>query len=795
MAVAAIALLALLVGLGLLALRRRLLGPLSLWVWGWVVFFAISLALGLAPESPAFSYLALVLGPVFPAALVAGAGLYAGRPRWQAWLPAALFLGAAGALLAPRIGTAPVEGLHAAFAVGLILAAGYLVRRDGRTPPEERELPERVLPGVFVGLAALAAADHLGRASGADRAGVAAAWLVAAPAAGLVQLMAVTDRVRRERARRDGLRHQAEQALAATREELEQRVARRTHALSTANQDLARQVAEREAAEHRLRESEERYRRATGLSSDYSYAVRVAPDGGWQLLWLTGAFPRVTGLTRAELEGGWLRHVLPDDLPAVQRRYEAVLAGLDGEQEFRIIGKDGSVRWLHERLSSELDPASGDVVIYGAAHDISARKQAEEEREFLQARLREAQRLESLGAMARGVAHDFNKLLTPILGHATAGLADAPPGSPLRARLESIRQAAEYAAALVAQMLAYGGEGTRARAPVDLSGLVREMLPLLRSAAASRARLEAELAPSLPPLEGDAMQIRQVMVNLVTNAAEALRSEGGTVWVRTGVMEADARLLERAVPGAPSEGGRFVLLEVEDDGVGLDEEAREHLFQPFFTTKREGRGLGLAAVLGIVRGHDGAILVDGAPGQGTRFRILLPLAARAKEREAAAKTGAQRPRTQPVRLLLVDDDEAVAEVAREFLSRAGFQVDVAYSGDAGLARFRGTPAAYAGVVLDWTMPGLDGKALLEEIRRLEPGMPVVVASGLDPRGALGPAGPAPGAPSAHTGFLRKPFAPEALVGAVRLALDAARPDAGTGPPAQDASADGRSGGP
>jgi PAS domain S-box-containing protein len=729
MALAAIALAVLLAGLGVLAWRRRPLGALSIWAWAWGVFVVERAALGLAPEQPSCLALALLAAALFPALQVAGTRVCAGLGEWPWLLPGALALGAIGALSTPRFGAGPAHALLALWHAGLFAAAASQARRiEAEGHPG---LPERALPAVFLGLAVLGGVESLAWAFGAEAAFANAIWLVAAPGAGLCQLMGVTDAQARTAAQREARRAEAERRLAA---------------------------------------SEERYRRLTELSSDFSYAVRVRADGTWRPLWLTRAFTRLTGFTPKEVEGGWFHLLVPEDRDAARERYLAVLAGAEGEHEYRIRTKSGELRWLRERMRSALDAASGDVVLYGAVHDITERKRAQEERERLQARLHESQRLESMGAMARGIAHDFNQLLTPILGQASAGLAELDARSPLHPRLERIRQAAEYAAALVQQMLTYAGQGAYAAEPVDLSRLVEEMLPLLRAAVTSSVRIETDLAPVLPVLRADPTQLRQVLVNLVSNAAQAL-SGGGTVWVRTRSVHADARLLDRAVLTSSCGPGCFVILEVEDDGAGMDEAAREHLFDPFFTTRPQGSGLGLSTVLGIVRRHEGAILVDSEPGEGSCFRILLPAL---EAGEAAVPTGASRdaPAARGGRVLLVDDDEAVAEVASAFLSRAGFEVRVATSGKEGLEIFELERDAFDAVVLDWAMPGMDGAVLLPAIRSLAPGLPVVVATGLDAPGL--PEKPGTGA----LRLVRKPFAPETLVGALHEAL---REAAGSGP--------------
>jgi len=256
--------------------------------------------------------------------------------------------------------------------------------------------------------------------------------------------------------------------------------------------------------------------------------------------------------------------------------------------------------------------------------DISERCRAEEERAQLQAQLQQAQKLESLGILAGGIAHDFNNLLTTILGNVELALMDLTPYSPARPSLEEIRKAAQRASELSGQMLAYSGRGRFVVGPVNLSDLVRETGGLLKASLSSKALLQYDLAADLPQIVADAAQLRQVVRNLVTNAAEALGDGEGTITLRTRVMDVDRQYLAQTYVDEKLPAGRYVSLEVSDTGCGMDEATEARVFEPFFSTKFVGRGLGLPAVLGIVRGHKGAIRVESAPREGARFTVLFP---------------------------------------------------------------------------------------------------------------------------------------------------------------------------
>jgi signal transduction histidine kinase len=376
-----------------------------------------------------------------------------------------------------------------------------------------------------------------------------------------------------------------------------------------------------------------------------------------------------------------------------------------------------------------------------------------------ESRLFETQRLESLAMLTGGVAHDFNNLLVVILGNSRAALAEAPEGSALHARLSRVRAAAEHGARLTEQMLAYSGKSSLALKPIDLSQLALEMGDLLRASVSERCHIELELAPRAPA-EGDGTQLQQVLVNLVTNASEALAERAGRVVVRTGCSEVIAREPDAAGTDAPPD--PYAFLEVEDDGPGMDAATRERIFEPFFTTKFSGRGLGLAAVQGIVRAHRGIAKVESEPGRGTRIRVLLPLAP-----GVPPATGARAADAAPGRrgtVLVVDDQESVVEVAQLILQAAGHRVLTAVGGRAGIEQFRAHAGEIDAVVLDLTMPEADGEQVLDALQRQRPDVPVIIATG------YGAGFAADRVRERVTGFVHKPYAFEELLAQIDRAL-------------------------
>ncbi len=385
------------------------------------------------------------------------------------------------------------------------------------------------------------------------------------------------------------------------------------------------------------------------------------------------------------------------------------------------------------------------------ARDISERRQAEEERARLQAQMREVQKLESLGVLAGGIAHDFNNLLMAIVVNADLAKLALGGDSPALASLEEITRVSLRAADLCGQMLAYSGRGRFVIGRYDLSEMVREMTQMLEVSVSKKASLEYDLAPALPAVEVDATQLRQIIMNLITNASEALGGEAGAITFTTGVTACSGDYLAGCYLGENLAAGPYVFLEVTDSGSGMDEDTRRRIFEPFFTTKFTGRGLGLAVVIGIVRGHRGAILVTSAPGRGTTFRVLLPAVDwRPEDRTASPAPGAPLHRSGTV--LLVDDDPAVRRVGERMLARLGFKVISAAHGREGLEAFRERQGEIDCVILDLTMPEMAGDEVFRELKSLQQDVCVILSSGYteeDVARRFADTGPA--------GFVQKPY--------------------------------------
>ena len=384
--------------------------------------------------------------------------------------------------------------------------------------------------------------------------------------------------------------------------------------------------------------------------------------------------------------------------------------------------------------------------------DISARKQAEAAQRRTEERFRQTQKLESLGVMAGGIAHDFNNLLTVILGHAELVLADQASTSPARESLAAIVTAAQRAADLSRQMLVFSGGGHLTMASVDLSAMLADLRPMAESAVSKKARLAWRLADGPLVVRAEATQLGQVIMNLLLNASEAIGDQPGLITVTTEAVTCDRALLDRLGPESGLPEGPYVRLEVADTGCGMAPATLARAFDPFYTTKFTGRGLGLAVVLGIVRDHRGALEVLSEVGRGTTFRVLLPAAA-ALAAPAKAHAGVPRAWRGSGLVLFVDDEEGVREVGKQALERLGFTVLTARDGCEAVEVFAERAREIVCVLLDLTMPRMDGREALRELRRLRPDVRVMICSGY---GEQQFASLFPDAPDSLA-FIHKPF--------------------------------------
>ena len=367
----------------------------------------------------------------------------------------------------------------------------------------------------------------------------------------------------------------------------------------------------------------------------------------------------------------------------------------------------------------------GGVIVF---RNITQQKLEAQAKQALEDQMLKTQKLESLGVMAGGIAHDLNNLLVGVMGNVDLALLEVKSADPLHSRLSLIQVAARRLSDLTHQLLAYSGRGAAGMTNIDLTELVQEMVDLLRPAIAKRVQLEFDLADDLPPVLGDPTQLRQVVMNLITNASDAIGQATGTVKVKISLDEVSRTELNQSYLGEGLEAGRCLVLKVSDNGVGITAETQSKIFEPFFTTKVTGRGLGLAAVLGIVKRHAGALKLESEVEKGTTFTLYFPVST-TSGKQSVTTTSEKSAFTCSGKLLLVDDEEAVAEVSAEMLRISGFEVEVAYCGKEAIAAFSKAPESFSAAILDITLPDIDGFQLLAELRAIRSDLRAIFSSG------------------------------------------------------------------
>ena len=522
-------------------------------------------------------------------------------------------------------------------------------------------------------------------------------------------------------------------------------------------------ITEEKQAELALRESEERYRAL----------ARFAPVGIFRAdreghcLYVNNRWCDLAGLTPERAMGmGWIKALDSEDRDRIIAEWNAAaIDGRDFQGEFRFRRPNGRVTWVHGSAVPSLGPDGAITGFLGSVTDLTERKRAEEERRQLDAHMLHTQKLESLGVLAGGIAHDFNNLLTSVLGNASIAAAALPPSSPVQECVAEITEASLRAADLCKQMLAYSGRGRFVVQTLDLGQLVEQTARMLKLSISKSAELRFQFAPELPPVEIDATQLRQVIMNLVINASEAIGDADGVVRLTTGLIRADRAYLGGTVTDATLPEGDYVYLEVSDNGCGMSPETQARVFDPFFTTKFTGRGLGLAAALGILRGHKGAIKLYSEVGRGTTFKILLPVAGGERDNEAVAPAVASTWYHEGT-VLVVDDEARMRSTLGRMLRLHGLEVVPAADGRAAVELFRSSPERFALVLLDLTMPHMDGEQAFAAMHRQRPDVPVVLMSGFDAREAT-----ARFAGKGLAGFLQKPFSITDLRAILQRVLD------------------------
>ncbi|MBI5506094.1 MAG: PAS domain S-box protein [Deltaproteobacteria bacterium] len=477
-------------------------------------------------------------------------------------------------------------------------------------------------------------------------------------------------------------------------------------------------ITGRKRAEEGLQASEARYR----ALFEHAPEGLVMGDAGARCLDANASTCRMLGYTRDELIGLHASEIIVESVRSnVEPALTAIKAGSDYERDWQLRRKDGSI------FSADIGVTTmPDGNLLGTIRDLTERNRAEAERMKLEAQLRQAQKMEAIGQLAGGVAHDFNNVLAAILGNTELALQDTPPGHPAVECLKEIKRAGYRAKSVVQQILAFSRQQPRERHVIPLDPLIEENARLLRATIPAGIEIVTSIGAGVPPVLADSTQIHQLIVNLCTNAWHAHEGRPGRIDIKLESVTLDSVAAAR-IAGLQS--GRFACLSVSDTGKGIDAAALERIFDPFFTTKgpHEGTGLGLSVVHGIVQAHDAVVTVDSQPGRGTTFRVYFPAAVAAVDPQTSSALAPRRGEGQ--RILYLDDEEPLVSVATRMLERLGYRVAGFTHAAQAVAAFRDNPAAFDIVITDLNMPGTSGLRVAEDLLSIRPEVPVVLCSG------------------------------------------------------------------
>ncbi|RPI76783.1 MAG: PAS domain-containing sensor histidine kinase, partial [Desulfobacteraceae bacterium] len=525
-----------------------------------------------------------------------------------------------------------------------------------------------------------------------------------------------------------------------------------------------RDISDRKRAEETLRESEERFRTIFENSSD---GILIVDAEAQKIFFSNETLCRMLQYDLEELKTLTLQAVHPsEDWPQIAGQFvKLVHKEIAVSREIPVKRKDGTL--LYTDISAAAITINNKNYVSAFFRDITERKQAEEERRRLDAQMLQTQKLESLGVLAGGIAHDFNNMLMVVMGNADLALQDLSEYSPARSTLAEIVKTASRASELCKQMLTYSGKSSSVMKTMNLSEAVEEMSRMIEFSISKKAVLHYYLSKNLPAIKADATQVRQIILNLIINASEALGDKGGSISVRTELMECDQSFLLKEQLLDDLLEGFYVYLEVRDTGCGMDRATLEKIFDPFFSTKFTGRGLGLSTVQGIVRNHGGAIKVYSEAGKGSIFKIFFPAAFVAADATFAQKSKSKKDTWRGSGVVLLVEDEAnIRKLCRRMLERIGFEVMAADDGLQALEIFRAHQNRIRCVLLDLTMPQMDGGETLVELRRIDPNLPVILSSGFSEQKISDRF-----KDRRLSGFLQKPYQQADLRAALKKALE------------------------
>ncbi len=506
---------------------------------------------------------------------------------------------------------------------------------------------------------------------------------------------------------------------------------RATLAQNGENWIILKDITERKRTEEELLASETLYRLLTENVSDVVWKL----DKDFHIKYVSPADERMRGYRAEEIVGCSIFSQFTDDGIALirekyrQRQEDDRNGTVKGAATFEVQQrcKDGSLVWT-EIISTPERDANGTIIGFnGISRDVTERKRAEEEKQVLEQQLQQTQKLESLGVLSGGIAHDFNNILAIIIGY--CALTKLNYGTAEK-NIPIIEDAAERAAGLCRQMLAYAGKAQLTKSKINMVKKVEDIVGMLKETLPQNAVIKTDLSAEIPIIEGDTSQLTQVAMNLIINASEAIGTERGAVDVSLARIKVIDGKAYEDYHGKPIPPGEYVCLEVTDNGCGMDDATKWRIFEPFFTTKFTGRGLGMSAVLGIIKSHAGALQLFSKPGRGTTFKVYLPVPTNeaARDEDQAASVPVAQWRGIGT-ILLAEDEDQVRDMAKNFLELFGFNVLEAVNGKDALELYQNNAAEITLVLTDMGMPVMDGYELFSKLKKLNPELPIIVSSG------------------------------------------------------------------
>ncbi len=487
-------------------------------------------------------------------------------------------------------------------------------------------------------------------------------------------------------------------------------------------------ITQRKLAEEALRQSEERHKDISFLSSDYFYALDVDPSGRMRIDWVSDSFGRVTGYSQDEIQNfdKWMSHIHPEDLPGLEKSIALLLSNHSVKGQYRLIVKDGRVRWFADRLRPKWSHEKNRVVkVYGAVRDITKRKIAEKEKEKLQSQLYQTRKFEAIGTLAGGIAHQFNNALYAITGNIDLLEGTFPGNGKIAAYAEGMKASAHRMARLTAKLLAYARGGKYKVKTVLFCDFVKEAMPLVTPALDCALDLKTASTGDMLSVNVDPTQMQMVLSVVLTNASEAMAGRSWPINVacrHVAITDENIKDFPKRKPG------NYACLTIADSGRGMDEDTRKRIFEPFFTTKFEGRGLGMAAAYGIVRNHDGWISVDSEPDKGTVVKIYLPATETPVKNDVQPEPSAQWIKGTGT-ILVIDDDADVMKVNRAMLEWLGYRVLEAGTGKKAIDVVNTFDGEIDLAMLDILLPDMMGNAIYPFLKKARPDLKVLVFSG------------------------------------------------------------------